>query len=101
MSLSEQPETETIQSEDPITALRNEFQEQFTALKSSFDAQRTEMEETITKLRDENDSLHRALIRSAINPTPSEPKPKTEEELYNEKVSELAEKTKRYMSLRV
>lgn len=58
------------------------------------------MESTITKLKDENDSLHRALIRSAVNPQPVDTPPKSEEDIYNDTINALAEKTKRLMSLR-
>ena len=87
-------------ADDPITKLRDEFQEQFDALKASFESQAKEMESTITKLKDENDSLHRALIRSAVNPQPVDTPPKSEEDIYNDTINALAEKTKRLMSLR-
>lgn len=96
-----EPDTEPLTVEtDPITALRDEFAEQFASLKASFEAQTAEYEKTISSLKSENDSLHRALIRTAVNPQPTEPKPKSEQDIYNEKVSELAEKTKRLMSMR-
>ena len=83
------PETQV----DPIQSLRDEFAEQFATLKQSFESQLSERDETITKLKEENDSLHRALVRSAMT-TPATPAPvKTEQDIYNERVQALAEKT--------
>lgn len=93
----ESPETQETQN-DPIVQLRNEFNEQFAALKSSFESSIAERDDTISKLKEENDSLHRALIRSAM--TEPAPAPKSEQDLYKEQVESLAKKTLSYMSLR-
>lgn len=89
----EQPITE---EPEYITTLRNEFQEQFSTLKSSFEAQLSEKDTLISKLQEENDALHRSMIRTAMTSAPSE-QPKTEEELYKERISALADKTLQYM----
>lgn len=85
--------------EDPIVALRNEFQEQFATLKDSFEKSNKEKDELIAKLTEENDALHRAIVRSAVNPEPVPVKEKTEEEIYNERIQELANKTLEYMRM--
>lgn len=77
---------------DPIQRLRDEMAEQFAALKQSFESQLSERDSQITKLKEENDSLHRALVRSAMTTPPTEV-PKTEEQLYDEQVQELADRT--------
>ena len=89
------PDTET---KDPIQTLRDEMAEQFATLKQSFESQISERDSQITKLKEENDSLHRALIRSAMTTPPAET-PKTEEQLYTEQVQELADKTLQKMKL--
>lgn len=89
------PDTET---SDPIQRLRDEMAEQFAALKQSFESQLSERDSQITKLKEENDSLHRALVRSAMTTPPAET-PKTEEQLYNEQVQELADRTLQKMKL--
>lgn len=94
--MSDEPVTDVTQS-DPIQALRDEFAEQFATLKQSFESQISERDETITKLKEENDSLHRALVRSAMT-TPVAPAPvKTEQDVYNDRIQGLAEKTLRLM----
>lgn len=93
--MSDEPVSDT--PVDPIQSLRDEFAEQFSTLKQSFESQLSERDDTITKLKEENDSLHRALIRSAMTTPVAPVQPKTEQELYNERIQELAEKTLAYM----
>lgn len=82
---------------DPIAKLRDEMSEQFQTLKASFETAVQERDEIITKLQEENDSLHRALVRSAM--TEPAPAPKSEKQIYDETVRKLADKTLRYMSM--
>ena len=84
----------------PIEQLRNEFQEQFAALKASFEQSNQEKDEKILQLEGENKDLHKALLQSAFTtpPAPQEPE-KTEEELYNERIQNLFEKSKMYQGM--
>ena len=82
--------------EDPIEKLRSEFQEHFTTLKNSFEEENKKNLETITKLTKENEDLHRALIRSAQMPAQEVTKPKSDEEIYKEKIAELSKKSIAY-----
>ena len=78
---------------DALTALRNEL----TQLKQAFDTELQSHKDSITQLQQENTALQRSLIREALTtPTPA-PEPKTEQELYEERISELATKTLAYM----
>ena len=77
----------------PIDKLRAEFQEQFSTLKTTFETENAKNLETITALQKENEELHRALIRSAVTP-PAEPEqPKSEEEIYADRIIELSKKS--------
>ena len=85
---------------DAISKLRDEMSEQFAQLKSSFESELAERDSRIVELTEQNTSLQRALVRSAMTePTPA-PKQKTEKEVYDETISALADRTLRYMSLR-
>lgn len=85
---------------DAFSKLRDEMSEQFAQLKSSFESELAERDSRIVELTEQNTSLQRALVRSAMTePTPV-PKQKTEKEVYDETISALADKTLRYMSLR-
>lgn len=85
------------QTADAVSALRDEMNEQFAQLKASFEAQMQEKEAELVRLKDENQSLHRALVRSAVMDAPKEEKPKTERELYEDRIKVLADKTLRLM----
>lgn len=80
-------------AEDPIAKLRSEFQEQFSTLKQSFEEENKKNLDTITQLQKENEDLHRALIRSAQLPPEQKPPEKTPEQIYQEKIIELADKS--------
>lgn len=85
-----------------VEKLRDDFTEQFSALKSSFDASTKEKDAKIEELMKHNEELQRALIRNATLGTPQEqPKEKTEEELYQERIASLAKKTIDYMEYRL
>lgn len=86
---------EPVQEQSPIEKLRSEFQEQFTTLKSSFQTELSNLKTQNDTLAKENEELHRALIRSAVTPVPSqEPKEPT----YEDRILALAKKTLQYMS---
>ena len=98
--MTEAKETKTSSSEgeappadDAISKLRNEFQEQFNTLKETFDAENKKNLDTISKLTKENEDLHRALVRSAHPPPEQTAKEKTPEEIYQEKILALADKS--------
>ena len=83
---------------NPIEQLRNEFAEQFAALKESFEQSSQQKDEEIAQLKSHNKELERALIRSAVHDPPAPQK--TEQDIYSDKVKELANKTLSYMRQR-
>ncbi len=83
---------------NPIEQLRNEFAEQFATLKESFEQSSKQKDEEIAQLKSHNKELERALIRSAVHDPPAPQK--TEQDIYNDKVKELADKTLSYMKQR-
>ena len=83
---------------NPIAQLRNEFAEQFATLKESFEQSSKQKDEEIPQLKTHNKELERALIRSAVHDPPAPQK--TEQDIYNDKVKELADKTLSYMKQR-
>ena len=85
---------------DPVVQLRDEMNAQFNELKSSFEASLKEKDELIAQLKEQNTGLQRALVRSAVSDPPKPEPVKTDEQLYKEKVVEIAERTKRYMEMR-
>lgn len=87
---------ETPPSDDAISKLRDEFQQQFSTMKESFEAENKKNLDLITKLTKENEDLHRALVRSAQLPQEQPAKEKTEEEIYQEKIAEYSKKSIAY-----
>lgn len=85
---------------DPVVQLRDEMQAQFAELKTSFEASLKEKDDMIVQLKEQNTSLQRALVRSAVTDAPKQETPKSEEELYKEKIDKLAERTKHFMEIR-
>lgn len=68
-------------SGDVIAQIRDEMNQQFSALKESFEAQLSELKAANEKLLADNNGLKAALVRSAMNDAPrEEPKEETEEE---------------------
>ena len=68
-------------SGDVIAQIRDEMNQQFSALKESFEAQLSELKTANEQLRKDNDGLKAALVRSAMTDPPKEaPKEETEEE---------------------
>lgn len=93
-------EDEPTQEKNEYEKLRDEMNQQFQALKESFEAKQNEDAEVIKKLTEDNKNLQTALMRSAFT-TPPEPvvKPKTDEEVYNDRIAELLAKSKKYKSM--
>lgn len=82
----------------PIENLRNEMQQQFQQMKTSFESMMKEKDEHISKLESENTDLQRALVRSAFTESPKEEAPlKSDEELYDEEIQKIYNKSKEYM----
>ena len=79
--------------ENPVASLRDEFRKEFDTLKSSFEAELKTLKSENESLKSQNTDLQRALIRSATVPETPAPAPKTEEQLYAEKIDALAKKT--------
>lgn len=94
-SKNDTPPTDQEEYTDALTALQTELSN----LKQAFESQKQEYQDTITKLQQENTSLQRSLIRNALTPEAAPPQPKTEEELYNENINQLADKTLNLMKV--
>lgn len=76
-----------------LTALRDEMQTQYNTLKEAMESALKERDDTIATLRQEKQSLQNALVVSSTTPKAEEPPVKTEEELYEEKVIALSQRT--------
>lgn len=85
---------------DPVVQLRDEMNAQFSELKASFEQTLKEKDELIEKLKEQNTGLQRALVRSAVTDPPRQKPVKSDEELYQEKIKALAERTRQYMKQR-
>ena len=80
-------------SSDLIAQLRDDFAAQISELKQSTDALIEAQKKQIEQLEADKKGLQAALVKSATSAPPVEaPRPKTEEEIYNEKVEALAKK---------
>ena len=87
------PTKEEKDSSDLIAQLRDDFAAQISELKQSTDALIEAQRKQIEQLEADKKGLQAALVKSATSAPPAEaPKPKTEEEIYNEKVEALAKK---------
>lgn len=82
--------------EDILTQIREETAQQIKALKESFESTVKEKDDQIAKLTEDNESLKRALVRSAVTEPPKEEVQKSEEELYKEKITQLAKNSINY-----
>ena len=88
------------QAPNPLEELRNEFQQQFDALKQSFEQSAKEKDESIASLTERLKQANAALLKSAFTERPSEPpKEKSPEELYQEEIQTLYEKSKKYSEM--
>ena len=64
-----------------VAQIRDEMNQQFSALKQSFEAQLAELKAANEKLMKDNDGLKAALVRSAMtDPPKEEPREETQEE---------------------
>lgn len=99
MTDSESKNDNQPQTEDDYTDALTALQTELSNLKQAFESQKQEYQDTITKLQQENTSLQRSLIRNALTPEATPPQPKTEEELYNENINQLADKTLNLMKV--
>lgn len=94
MSDSEQPDV------NPYEQLKTEMQAQYNELKSAFENSTKEKDEMIAQLKQSNQDLQRALLRSAFTEGPSQSAPvKTPEQEYEEKIKALYEKSKEYQRM--
>ena len=94
MSDSEQPDV------NPYEQLKTEMQAQYNELKSAFENSTKEKDELIAQLKQSNQDLQRALLRSAFTEGPSQSAPvKTPEQEYEEKIKALFEKSKNYQRM--
>lgn len=84
---------EPVPAENPVASLRDEFRKEFDTLKASFEAELKTLKAENESLKSQNTDLQRALIRSATVPENPAPAPKTEEQLYAERIDTLAKKT--------
>ena len=93
-------DVESTQEKNEYEKLRDEMNAQFQALKDAFEAKQKDDEATIQQLKDDNVKLQTALLRSAFTepPAPIE-KQKTEQEVYQDTIASLFEKSKKYKSM--
>ena len=97
--MTDEPNLPAPAEKSDVEKLRDEFTAQFATLKQSFETELTALKTENTSLKETNDELRRALVRSATTPAPAPAeKPKTEEELYQEKIADLSKRTLERMS---
>ena len=97
--MTDEPNPPAPAEKSDVEKLRDEFAAQFTTLKQSFESELIALKTENTSLKETNDELRRALVRSATTPAPAPAeKPKTEEELYQEKIADLSKRTLERMS---
>lgn len=83
--------------DNPYEQLRSEMQAQYNELRSAFEASTKEKDDMIAELKQSNQDLQRALLRSAFTEGPSQPAPgKTPEQEYEENIRTLFERSKAY-----
>ena len=86
--------------DNPYEQLKSEMQAQYNELKSAFEASTKEKDDLIAELKQSNQDLQRALLRSAFTEGPSQPEPeKTPEQEYEENIKTLFEKSKAYQRM--
>lgn len=88
-----EPSQEQTESVSALADIRDQFQQEFTDLKTSFESQLAELKKLNESLQAQNSELRLALVRSATVPPQPKEEPKTEEDLYNERIEALAKKT--------
>lgn len=75
-----------------VEKLRDEFKQQFDALKESLQAENEQLKSKNEELIKHNQDLQRALIRSTTTPATEEPQPKSEDQIYEERISAIADR---------
>lgn len=86
--------------DNPYEQLKSEMQAQYNELKSAFEASTREKDDLIAELKQSNQDLQRALLRSAFTEGPSQPAPeKTPEQEYEEKIQDLFTRSKEYQRM--
>ena len=86
--------------DNPYEQLKSEMQAQYNELKSAFEASTKEKDDLIAELKQSNQDLQRALLRSAFTEGPSQSEPvKTPEQEYEENIKTLFEKSKAYQRM--
>lgn len=82
-----------------VAQIRDEMNQQFSALKQSFEAQLAELKAANEKLMKDNDGLKAALVRSAMTDPPrEEPKEETQEEKDEKTRQHAIERTKELLT---
>ena len=95
--MTDEPTPEKV---NPYDQLKSEMQAQYNELKSAFEASTKEKDDLIAELKQSNQDLQRALLRSAFTEGPSQSEPvKTPEQEYEEKIKALYEKSKNYQRM--
>lgn len=79
---------------NPYEQLRSEMNEQYNALKDSFEQSSKEKDELIAQLKEQNELLNRALLRSTFTTPEPKEQPKSEEELYKDRINGLLDRAK-------
>ena len=86
--------------DNPYEQLKSEMQAQYNELKSAFEASTREKDDLIAELKQSNQDLQRALLRSAFTEGPSQSAPvKTPEQEYEEKIQDLFTRSKEYQRM--
>lgn len=91
--------SEEVTYSDDYLKLKEEMQEQFRQLRESFEASNKEKDDIIAELKEQNQGLQRALVRSATIDPPEPVKEPTAEDLYKSELEEQVSITKKYMEL--
>lgn len=82
------------QTSDPYAVMRDEMNTAMNELRTEFSKLMSEKDAELDKLRQENSNLQRAVVRNMMTPQP-EPA-KSEQELYEERIMTLADRTRAY-----
>lgn len=89
--MSSDPIPETVETEiSPVEQLRAEFAEQIKTLKETFAEDVSKRDALIQELKVTNEDLRRSLIRTTTITPEVKPLEKTDAEIYQDKVDELA-----------
>lgn len=76
-----------------IEKIKADFKKEFEEFKTSLSKEMEKKDALIKQLTEANDGLRASLVRQATTQPVEPPKEKTKEEIYAEKISELAAKT--------